>query len=368
MNDLPRPEFVERDPEAITQELVNQYEQMTGKTLQPGQWERVFLDVIAYRDALIRQQVQLTGEQNLLAYARFPMLDHLGAFYGVERLPARAAVTELQFTSAAERAEDVDVPKGTRVRSKDGKVDFATDQALTVPAGGGSASVSATAVTAGDLGNGYRSGELDKLVDPVDGIASATNTAVTFGGATEEGDERLRDRIQGAPERLTVAGSFGAYRWHAISAHQDVTDASVISPSPGVVQVCILVKDGLPSQDMLALVESALSDERVRPLTDQVQVIAPTRIGYTIDATLTLYSDTDVEAAKARALAAAEDWAARARARLGRDVVPNQIVDALMSGGVYDVTLASPARQALAPHEWADCDGVTVSVSGAPDG
>jgi phage-related baseplate assembly protein len=368
VNDLPRPEFVDRDPEAITQELVDQYERMTGKTLQPGQWERVFIDVIAYRDALIRQQLQLTGEQNLLAYARFPMLDHLGAFYGVERLPARAAVTELEFVAASDSAEDVEVPKGTRVRSKDGKVDFAADKAVTVPAGGGSASVSATAVTKGEAGNGYRSGEVNKLVDPVGGIASVANTAVTFGGAAEEDDARLRGRIQEAPERLTVAGSYGAYRWHAISAHQDIMDATVTSPSPGVVQVCILMNDGLPAQDMLDLVEAALSDERVRPLTDQVQVIAPTRVGYTIDASLTLYNDADTEAAQAAAKAAAEAWASRARARLGRDIVPNQIIDTMMSGGIYDIALASPSWRVLAAHEWADCDGVTVSVSGAVDG
>lgn len=368
MSDLPTPEFVGRDVEAITRELVAQYEEMTGRTLQPAQVERLLIDVIAYRESLLRQQIQLTGEQNLLAFARFPMLDYLGEFYGVARLPARAARTTLQFTTTAESVDPVAVPSGTRVRSKDGKIDFANDADVTIAAGGASAEVAATAVEAGALGNGYRSGEVKTLVDPVAGIASAESTAMTFGGAAQEGDERLRARIREAPERLTVAGSAGAYRWHAITAHQDIVDASVTSPSPGEVRVCVLSRDGLPSQQLLDLVEGALSDEKVRPLTDQVSVIAPSRVGFTIDATLTLYQDADSEASQEAARKAGEAWAERAHGALGRDIVPSQIVAAMSVAGVYDVQLATPMWRVLASHEWADCAEVSVQVGGVSDG
>ena len=368
MNDLPQPQFVDRDPETITQELISQYEQLTGKTLQPGQYERLLIDVVAYRETLLRQQIQLGAEQNLLAYARFPMLDYLGAFYGVERQDARAAIAEIQFTTAQDRGSQVIVPAGTRVRSKDGKVDFATQDDLTVAASGASATVRATAQTAGEVGNGYRAGEVATLVDPVTGITEARNVSVTFGGAPEESDARLRARIQEAPERLTVAGSSGAYRWHAISAHQDILDASVTSPEPGKVRVCVLEKDGLPDQGMLDLVEGALSDERVRPLTDLVEVVAPARVGFTIDATLTLYRGADADAAREEARKAAEAWATRTRGRLGRDIVPSQIVATMSVGGVYDVQLASPTWRVLAADEWGDCEGVSVQVGGVSDG
>ena len=46
---LPEPSFIDRDPQAITAEIVAQYEQLTGKTLYPAQVERLLIDVIKGR-------------------------------------------------------------------------------------------------------------------------------------------------------------------------------------------------------------------------------------------------------------------------------------------------------------------------------
>ena len=67
---LPEPSFIDRDPQAITAEIVAQYEQLTGKTLYPAQVERLLIDVIAYRETLVRIGIQEAAKQNLVAYAR----------------------------------------------------------------------------------------------------------------------------------------------------------------------------------------------------------------------------------------------------------------------------------------------------------
>ena len=85
---LPEPSFIDRDPQAITAEIVAQYEQLTGKTLYPAQVERLLIDVIAYRETLVRIGIQEAAKQNLVAYARAPMLDYLTRIPGREWLAA----------------------------------------------------------------------------------------------------------------------------------------------------------------------------------------------------------------------------------------------------------------------------------------
>lgn len=46
----------------------------------------MFIDVIAYREMLLRSAINETGKQNLVAFASGVMLDYLGQFFGVTRL------------------------------------------------------------------------------------------------------------------------------------------------------------------------------------------------------------------------------------------------------------------------------------------
>lgn len=83
---LPEPSFIDRDPVVITSELKAAWEATTGKTLYPGQVESLLIDLIAYRETLIRIGIQEAAKQNLVAYANAPMLDYLGELVGVYRL------------------------------------------------------------------------------------------------------------------------------------------------------------------------------------------------------------------------------------------------------------------------------------------
>ncbi|WP_204322984.1 baseplate J/gp47 family protein, partial [Streptococcus pneumoniae] len=59
-----------------------------------------------------------------------------------------------------------------------------------------------------------------------------------------EDDTSLRLRTQLAFEGLSVAGPRSAYIFHALSAHPDVADVSVVSPQPANVTVTILSRNG----------------------------------------------------------------------------------------------------------------------------
>lgn len=80
-------DVIPNDPQAITAEIVSQYETATGKTLYPAQVERLLIDLIAYRETLLRAAINDAARQNLVRFARAPMLDYLGELVGVARLP-----------------------------------------------------------------------------------------------------------------------------------------------------------------------------------------------------------------------------------------------------------------------------------------
>ncbi|HEY6394505.1 MAG TPA: baseplate J/gp47 family protein, partial [Candidatus Binataceae bacterium] len=101
---LPPPVFVSDsdglDPNLILADMIASFEASSGRTLQPAQVERLLINLYAYRESLVRNAIQYAAQQNLLAFATFPMLDYLGQLLGVIRLAAQPAVTTLQFTLA----------------------------------------------------------------------------------------------------------------------------------------------------------------------------------------------------------------------------------------------------------------------------
>lgn len=367
---LPEPSFIDRDPSQVTAELVETYEQMTGRTLHPAQVERVMIDLIAYRESLLRIAVQEAAKQNLLAYAVFPMLDYLGELIGVTRLLAAQARTTLRFTLVGPQDFDVTIPAGTRAVSKDNQQYFSTDSLLTIPAGQTTGDVTATAEVAGAAANGYLAGDINTLVGPVAFVDGVANTTLVMGGTDAESDDHLRARIQEAPEQFSVAGSSGAYRFWVKTAHQDIIDVAVLSPSPGVVAVYPLLTTGAPSPEVLSLVSTILNSEKVRPLTDSVQVYSPIQQDYAIVADLVLYSWADEQSVLKLVNDALATYTSAGASRLGVDVVTSQII-ALINGvsGVYKTTLLSPGTDsAIAENAWAHCTEITIAVTGYSNG
>ena len=379
---LPAPAFVNDadglDPNLILSDMIAAFETAAGRTLQPAQVERLLINLYAYRESLVRNAIQYAGQQNLLAYAAFPMIDYLGQLLGVARLPAQAAVTTIQFTLAQALSTGYLIPAGTTVGTSDGQYVFATNTALTIPANALSGSVQATATTSGPDANGYLPGQINVLLTPDPLIAAAANTDTSSGGATMETDDHLRSRIQAAPNQFSVAGPEGAYRYFALSADPSIVDAQVTSPAPGQVNVYILTgpvtvqpaaapnSAGVAGAALLATVGAALSADNVRPLTDTVTVLPVSEVDYQINGTITLYTDADPATTMSAANSAAQSYAIALASRIQRDIVPSQIIEALSVSGVYEVTLSSPAYTPLAAGQWANCTAINLTQAVGP--
>lgn len=378
---LPEPHFVDRDPLVILNETIASYEAKTQRPLEPTQVERLLIDVMVYRETLIRIAIQDAAKQNLIAFARYPMVDLLAQLLGGSRLPATPAKTTVRFGYDGLPGPEQAFPAGFRVRTADKKVTFVTTEDAVI---GGlhplTDDVGAVAVELGPIGNDYAAGQVNELVDATDTPCTVTNLTTTAGGSPSEDSDQLRERVPNILGEYATAGPGDAYRALARKAASTVLAAHVTTPEPGIARVTILARVdgviGIPDSDLLDDVAEYLSDEYRRPLCDTVEVVATTAVDYAIEAELVLDSDIvneeDADAAdavEAAAEAAAEAYAALKSGGMGRTPVKSQIIAALSVRGVHSVNLIAPAVEpTVAADAWARCTGITISVVGFASG
>lgn len=364
---LPEISWTSTSPEAIAAEIISRYETAAGRTLYPGDPLRLELLTIAQQIVQERALLDDAAAQTFLAYARALYLDVIGESRGVSRLAAGYAECLLQFTGAA----GTTVPAGTRA-TKDGTVVFATVEAAIIPLGGTTVSVTAQASAAGTEANGYLIGEITTMVDSIAGITAVANTSQSAGGVAPEDDERYRERIRLSITSYSTAGPRDAYAYHALSASSQVSDITVTSPSPGQVDIYILLADGVIPEaeaDIIDTVLDYISDETRRPLTDQVTVKAPTAVPYDVEVTYYLPQSSAVSAVALQAAveAAIADYIAWQRARIGRDINPDELIRRAITAGAKRVEIVSPAYAVLDDTEVAQDDTTSITYGGLED-
>jgi len=383
---LPVPNFIDRDANTIVAEMVADYELRTGRTLEPAQIERLLINGFAYRELLIRNQIQDASLQNLVEYARFPMLDHLGVLVGVERLPSQSALTTILLSLVIGHAELI-IPQGLRIASTDGRAVFELVQDYEIPIGMNSVNVTAISQNPGKQFNDYDTGTISVILDPQAYLVSALNTTVSNGGSDEESDEQLRDRIKLAPSAFSNAGSYKAYEFWTKSASPLIIDVavdnqkctvddepfvglSVGDPIPGTVEVFPLVEGlSVTPSEILDAVESVLNADKIRPLTDTVIVSSPTAIDTVITVGLVLYDGEvsgDILAVVQSNLEAFRDGR---RKVLGQDIVIDQIKALSVIDGVYKADVTLPATDlVIGSTEFANITAINVTVTGTNEG
>lgn len=336
--------FVDTSAEIYEQELIKTYETITGRALYPADPERLLINIQSYLASLLSIAINETAKQNLLAYARDDKLDALAELYGVKRLQPTPAITTLRFYIDNPLSFDVVIPAGTRA-TPDGNLFFATTQEAKIVAGQTYVDVPAQCTEAGSIGNGFSAGQINKLVDVLPYISKAENITMSMYGTDIEDDERFRERIRISMERFSNAGSKQAYIYHTKTAHQDIDDVQVFSPAPGQVKVLFLLKGGqIPDTDMINLVSTYLSDEKVRPLTDQVFVEAPTIINYSVNLTYYIHKKDEARVSDitARVNQAVQDFIDWTGSKIGRDILPEELVARIKEAGAYRVVVNNP--------------------------
>lgn len=363
--------FLETDAETIRSQIITGFEKASGDTLAAGDPRRLFLLSIA--DVIIQQRtaINLAAQQNLLSYAQGNYLDALGQLLAVERMAESKAVTTLEFTLSQALGSVYTIPAGTQVTN--GVVTFETDEDLLIPIGETTGEVSASCTVAGPVGNDYLAGQISTIVTPMTFVSGAQNTTITTGGADAESDPDFADRIRLAPNSFSVAGPEKAYVYHAKSVSPAIIDVKVNSPTPGEVDVYVLLTDGtLPTEDTLEQIEEHLSDENIRPLTDYVVVKAPTASNYEIELHYWINQEDASKAAQIQAdvEAAVEQYRLWQQTKIGRDITPGKLLQLVFAAGAsrVDNSKLKPATwKKLEAMQVAQCTKVNVVYEGYKD-
>ena len=371
LNNLPDVNFAEKDIAVIEAEVIARFEKKLGRKLYPGDpWRQVLLSYV-YFLALQRSNIDFAGKQNLLRYAQDGFIQHLAALVGTTQLKARPAVTYLEFTLSITLPSVTTIPLGTRV-TPGGSIFFATIEVAEIPAGELSVVVPAECLQAGNIGNGFMPGQVNRLVDTFPFNSTVVNTTLTQGGADIEEIEQFRERTRMAPESYSSAGPRGAYEYWAKTANQLIIDVSVKTPSPGVVEIIPLLRGGeIPEQSILDEVYDVCNDDTKRPLTDHVIVRKPEVVKYNLDVTYYI-SRSNASfglSIQQRVPIAADEFILWQKSILGRDINPSMLNKILMKTGIKRTEIKEPVFTVLKYFELGVCDieGINIIYGGLED-
>lgn len=186
-------------------------------------------------------------------------------------------------------------------------------------------------------------------------IQPENNNVIPPISAIYESDEALRRRVQLSVERQS-AGSTGAYQYWALSADGDVRDISVITESPGRVDIYVQShREQVASASLLKKVDTALDPNTRRPATDDVYIHSATPQDFKISATLVLFAGPDSEVVLQNAKDELQRYIDKV-SYLGFDVTISGIHHALHQGGVQRVILHEPTADiVISPKRYARC-------------
>jgi len=225
----------------------------------------IVLQAYAYRETLIRALINDKARAVLLAYASGSDLDHIGAFFGVQRTTIVPATLDV--------------------------------------------------------------------------------------AAVMESDDRLRRRIQLAPEAFSTLGPRGAYIFFALTLDPSIMDAwaykPAAHPNDGTVNIVVTGEDAVDVADAVIarLVDRLYRDDTV-PLTDAPNVMRAVRTDYVVDATLVFSRGPDPDAIKAAAEAAIRSYATK-QCRIASSSYRAGLIGAAKIGSIDNVVLNSPPADVL---------------------
>lgn len=286
-NDL---KFVDTNAREINLKIINEFEAILGEPLYPGDERRIFLQQLTPLIVGLKHNINDSAKQNLLRYSRNEKLDCIGEdIFFTERLAAQKANCLCKCRLSKVQDIDIIIPANTRV-SPDGDIYFCTRNDVIINAGELEAIGILEAQHTGPQYNGFIPGQIKLMVDLIPFVESIVNIEISSGGSDDESDDRYRERCRLSQETASTAGPDDAYISFAKEAHPSVSDAKVISPSPGVVQIIILLENAItPSEEILNKILESCSRRDRRPLTDKVEVVACNEVEYDIE--LTYYLD-----------------------------------------------------------------------------
>ena len=318
LSKLPTPKVIEElDYEVLFQEYLSDFtardEEYDG--LLESDPAIIILEVMAYREMLVRKRINESAKATLLAFAKGSDLDHILAEYGVPRLDGE---DDDRFRMRGQMALDG--------FSTAGPIDaykfFALSASVKVSDEPGKVIVTILS-TEGDGTAVRRESVPENKITVTDGKATLSGKSI---------DHLVVKDVSGGQ---TYKENFD-YTFDKANSLLAVTVDSKISNNTE-----LLVS--YERADVLELVELALNHEDARPLTDHVSVVSAEIIKYSISAHITVYSGPSCSVVEDAANDAIKIYT-NERHAMGELVAISGIYQALHVNGVKKVQLDQPLQ------------------------
>lgn len=311
LSSLPAPDVVEAlDYETILQELIDEflrlYPDYTTADLESDMVKGLF-EVAALRELNLRQRINDSAKQGLLAYAGGSNLDHIAALYGV----VRGVIDQ----GDAEAIPPIDPT-------------YEGDDALR-----------------------------QRVQLAPEALTTAGSEGSYIFNALSAGETATKVTIESPEAGVTTV----TYTYDPNSSAGKIKDASAVNDGAGRVLVSVLGRegDGAVIGDVIADVASHLNNDYIAPLTDQIIVQSAQIVTYTVKAKLILYDGPDSEVVLEEARTRFYEFV-ESRHKLGERITASGLHAALQVGGVQTVNLIGwndiVCTSAQAPYNEADLD------------
>lgn len=366
---LPEINFLTTDAELLITDIIKSYEDAEGRRLSQADPLRIIF--LSLASVIVKQNIAINdaAKQNLLHYSRGKVLDHKGAEWDTPRLGSAAATTTLRLHLSEPLITSRIIEKNSLATSDEAAIFFSSEKDVVIQPGVDYVDVDLICTIPGPEGNGFAEGEINTLIKPLPYISKVENITPSDGGVESESDEPFKQRVHLARERLSNAGSTGAYEYFAKSASALITDVYVYAPEPGHVNISVLLQGGaLPTVEIIDAVFEKCNSKKVRPLTDFVTVEAPEVVLY--DLSLTYYIETNavdktlVHEAIQQAINGYIVWQS---SKIGRDVNLSKLISDCVIAGAKRVEITSPNFVVLNPGQVAQLGNKTVTFGGVED-
>ena len=291
--------------EEIYHEMLGVFRRETGAEVSAVSDLNVKLYAVAAQVYGLYAQAEWLSRQCFPQTAQGEYLDRHAALRGLERRGAVRAKGVIRFSVDSPMGADLTIPAGT-VCATAAMAKFETLGAATLPGSGTYVEVPAQAVEPGTGGNVPAGSVLVMAVPPV-GVSGCINPTPFAGGADEEGDEALRERVLETYRRMPNGANAAFYEQGALSFDQ-VAQCAVLPRKRGVgtVDVVVATHDGIPGAELIGELQSYF--EARREIAVDVQVKAPTVKQVNVSVKLQVDEGADPDAVQEKAAQAIRDF------------------------------------------------------------
>lgn len=330
--------FIEINPQADEQLLINKFEELTERTLYPAQDERILIQLITYYGNLLQTKFNNAAKLGLVEYSRYPILDFLGKQKNCERLEGEGDENYIKRILLAPEGYSVAGPELAYlyfILSADSSI---TDAAIEVP--DENASISLSAALAGEVpASAGAGGETNYFNNSSAVLAGEVPASAGVGGYIYS--EFITNTIENNLFSASIDYEKEEVEITLKEALQAGDKITVRIPHPYKVVPYVLTETGEASEAILEKVSQTL--EEVRPLTDYVIPKSAEIQNFEISGIVYIKQNADESVVKNKVNKALNKFLEQFKRSLKKTVVINQIITAVLSvEGVYDFKPVSP--------------------------